>query len=69
MRRYFCQDEYPVRMVEKHIGTKLNQLYSPQIKPNTVSKKEIYVKISFMHNSAYETLDSSLRNLIGNFYP
>ena len=48
---------YPVKLVEKQIGTKLDQLYSLPIKPDTVPKQEVYVKITFMHDSANETLD------------
>ena len=68
-RRYFCQNGYPVKLVEKQISTKLEQLYSPPIKPDTVPKQEVYAKMPFMHDSANETLDSSLRNLVGKFYP
>ena len=39
-------------MAQKRIGTKLKQLYSPPIKPDTVPKQEIYVQISFNHDSA-----------------
>ena len=64
MRRYFCQNGYPVKLVEKQIGTKLTS-NSPSIKPDTVPKQEVYVKIPFIHDSASETLDSSLQNLVG----
>ena len=69
LRRYFCQNGYPVKLVEKQIGAKLNQLYSPPIKPDTVPKQDVYVKIPFMHDAANESLDKSLRNLVGKFYP
>ena len=47
-----------VKLVEKYIGTKLNQLYSPSIKPDTVPKQEVYVKLPFMRYSADETLET-----------
>ena len=67
LHRYFCQNGYPVNLIEKHIGTMLNQLYSTPIKSNTSPNQETYVKIPFMHESAYETSDSSLWNLVGKF--
>ena len=69
MRRYFWKNGYPVKLVENRIGTKLKQLYSPLFKPDTVHEQEAYVKVPFMHDSTNETLDSSLRNLVGKFYP
>ena len=69
LRRYFCQNGYPVKLVEKQIGRKLDQLYSPPIEPDTVLKQEVYVKIPFMQDLANETLESSLRKLVRKFYP
>ena len=49
---FYPRSQEELKLVEKYIGTKLDQLYSTPIKPDTVPKQEIYVQISFNHDSA-----------------
>ena len=66
--RYFCQNGYPVKLAEKQIGTKWDQLYLPPIKPDTVPEQEVYIKIPFMHDSAPTVCRRKLLSGVGIFF-
>ena len=69
LRKYFYQNNYPTRLVEKLIQSKINEIDSPSAPSTAVDKKTIFWKVPYMSPDFNRNLKTELLELINKFYP
>ena len=69
LKNYFCQNSYPLKLVEKEFGKKLKEYYDPPPIKLTVNREPIYFKVPFLSFSENQSLKTELFSLMFKFYP
>ena len=69
LKNFFCQNGYPLKLVEKEFGKKLRQLHNPLPTKMTVNREPIYFKLPFLSYYENQSLKTELCELIFKYYP
>ena len=69
IKKYFCQNGYPLNLVENSIRCKLNSIFTPFPESLTVPKAPIYLKLPYMNSENNKSLKTELSDLLGKYYP
>ena len=69
LRKYFIQNNYPARLLEKLFRGKIEEINSPNSPNATVSKKLIFWKVPYLSPDSNRNLKTDLQTLLNKFYP
>lgn len=69
LRKYFCQNSFPVSLFESNVHLKFDNFYNPKTAISTVSKEILFCKIPFLNDHTNLLLRKELRDLLSRFYP
>ena len=69
LKKYFCQNNFPLFLIENLTRNKINSLIVPKPLVSTVNKNPIYASIPFISNDQYRTMRLEIQSLIKRFYP
>ena len=68
LKKYFCQNNFPLFLIENLTRNKINSLLVPKPLVSTVDKNPIYASIPFISNTQNRTISSEIQSLIKRFY-
>ena len=69
LKKYFCQNNFPLFLIENLTRNKINSLLVPKPLVSTVDKNPIYASIPFISNTQNRSINSEIQSLIKRFYP